>query len=226
MNEIINELRDQLAKLTEDNRILQIKLDDAVSEIDEMEHKDGKMIASLVNTLKNYESMVLQSFDSGSAQMICNAEKLIGELTYERDELCDKLQSESDRLSQKLRAAQHEVEKTESALKRVTDYAIGLERYSNQLKSEHDALAATVEALREVANHYQFKIVASDNAMDEIVARLGNTPQQHLRDVRAEAGRDGFIEGAQSMKLAFQYSGTYSTQSKADQYAERVKDGV
>lgn len=83
----------------------------------------------------------------------------------------EKLESESDALSKKLRAAQHEAE----------------------------ALAATVEALREalseaVAAFNQYELSVDDHPtikhkllMQALNDELEAAPQQHLRDVRAEA---------------------------------------
>lgn len=48
---------------------------------------------------------------------------------------------------------------------------------------------------------------------------------QHLRQIQADAGRDGFVAGADSMKLAFQYGGTYCTEGKANAYADKVRQG-
>lgn len=94
-----------------------------------------------------------------------------------------------DSLSQKLRAAQHEAE----------------------------ALAATVEALRDALTRIS---EWPEGAQASIaIQALSLTPQQHLRDVEAKAGRAGFIAG-------YEYA-SYGSFPKefADEYAERVKDG-
>lgn len=62
-----------------------------------------------------------------------------------------------------------------------------------KLKDERDALAAQVEAMRMaiMSNCYDDPSTSGQRLME-----LANkTPQHHLRQVRADAGRDGFIEG-------------------------------
>ena len=54
---------------------------------------------------------------------------------------------------------------------------------------------------------------------------IGDYPERCLWEIQADAGRAGFVEGAESMKLAFQYGGNYSTEAKADEYAAKVRQG-
>lgn len=81
-------------------------------------------------------------------------------------------------------------------------------------KTELKALAAQVEALRE--SWEVVKATDWDKPLEEVFAA---TPQQHLRDVRAEAGRAGFIAGWVS------WSAKGDVKVKSDNYAESVRAG-
>lgn len=50
-------------------------------------------------------------------------------------------------------------------------------------------------------------------------------PQQHLRDVRAEAGRAGYLIGIQDWRYAELKHQNFNIERSADNYAERVKAG-
>lgn len=106
-----------------------------------------------------------------------------------------------DSLSQKLRAAQHEAE----------------------------ALASTVEALSDKLSEVVALLDVDgmtavqwllDNC-SEIESLIDIEPEQHLRDIRAEAGRAGFIAG-----LEFQrYNAILQCeiQDRADYYADSIR---
>lgn len=114
-------------------------------------------------------------------------------------------------------------------------------RNAEKLESERDALEATVEALRREFQDARrtLQIIASCGAdskdaeivdvvldesrrwisrYDESVLKL--TPQQHLRDVRAEAGRAGFIAGVEARRIAL--LNDEHAAIKADQYADNI----
>lgn len=109
--------------------------------------------------------------------------------------------------------------------------------------AERDALAATVEALTSAYKNLCGSINDMDDCetgTDEMETAIGavfhamrngygivhSTPQQHLRDVRAEAGQDGFIAGAELIiDLVSDGSNTGAYKSHADEYAERVRAG-
>ena len=97
------------------------------------------------------------------------------------------------------------------------------------LKAERDALAAHNSELVSACKLAIDMFVANDcnvpNTIETLQDAIDATPQQCLRDVQVEAGRAGFVAGAQSMKLAFQYGGSYSTEQKADKYAESLRQG-
>lgn len=88
---------------------------------------------------------------------------------------------------------------------------------------EAEALAATVEALRKY-----IESGAPINTNPEKCERrklLTSTPQQHLRDVRSEAGRAGFIAGLEYPDKVHFEGATRNPVFAADEYAERVKAG-
>lgn len=121
---------------------------------------------------------------------------------------------------------------------RIEYFMSEIARLSNQvveLQDERDALAAHVEALRmAIYNVVHASRNNSGNepslsvyhkAINDAYAAWNAAPQQHLAEVKAQAGRAGFVAGAQSMKLAFQYGGSYSTEQKADKYADSIRQG-
>ena len=107
----------------------------------------------------------------------------------------------------------------------------------NILKSERDALAAQVESLRKVANdaiHFasirKGKVCADPMfVMQQLQNRIDATPQQCLRDVKAEAGRKGFITGACKWVAAvhpiYAEDAKPDIEADADQYAAKVRQG-
>lgn len=115
------------------------------------------------------------------------------------------LELQNDALSQKLRAAQHEVE----------------------------ALAASAWAmaskLKEVCKLVNTDAGSSVQWILDNHAEVGQlalaTPQQHMRDVRAEAGRAGFVAGYSKGWNDFDDVNGFRREPLADQYAERVKAG-
>lgn len=74
-----------------------------------------------------------------------------------------------------------------------------------KLTAERDALAAQVEALRDALQAVMASIGGGKKfcghefdcicAGDKARAALAATPQQHLAEIRAEAGRAGFVAG-------------------------------
>lgn len=89
-----------------------------------------------------------------------------------------------------------------------------------ELAEKHDALAATVEALR-VAALNAIHQMSGGEAKADLRDAYDATPQQHLRDVQAEAGRAGFIA---CIRLAYELQHPPGT-IHADQYAEKVRSG-
>lgn len=65
-----------------------------------------------------------------------------------------------------------------------------------QLQAERDALAAQVEALKDAINKCTVDGVALLRLSPELKQVVAATPQHHLREVRADAGRAGYLQGA------------------------------
>jgi hypothetical protein len=84
------------------------------------------------------------------------------------------------------------------------------------LKAERDALAAQVELTNKKIESCMFYRWSSDikDALRKIVEL---TPQQHLAEIRAEAGRAGFIAGTKLL--------IGDRETNADQYAEAIRQG-
>ncbi len=105
-----------------------------------------------------------------------------------------------------------------------------------ELAEKHDALAATVEALRkaldECAEEFELSGEHDNTVYTLVKVALAATPQQHLRDVEAKAGRAGFVAGASD---AAAYIGkqlqsgatdiNLELAPPADKYAESVRQG-
>ena len=92
-----------------------------------------------------------------------------------------------------------------------------------ELAEKHDALNATVAALR--------KFIESGSPIntnpDKCERRklLAATPQHHLRQVRAEAGRAGYLIGIQDWRYAELKRQNFNIEKSADNYAESVRAG-
>lgn len=89
------------------------------------------------------------------------------------------------------------------------------------MKSERDALAVTVDALRKAV---------VEPAMDAAIIYsvkviLNKTPQHHLRQVRADAGRDGFIEGVRQEMLDKFGLFYHETRDRVDAYKDSILAG-
>lgn len=102
-----------------------------------------------------------------------------------------------------------------------------------KLKEQNAAMSAQVEALwREIqgaADWFSAYWPELNKAQCDRIKQMDgvakSTPAACLAQVRADAGRAGFVTGANSMKLAFQYGGTYNTEDKANQYHASILAG-
>jgi hypothetical protein len=102
-------------------------------------------------------------------------------------------------------------------------------RNAEKLEAERDALAAQVEALKDAANSaYCHWNSSSDvfGGMKRLIAAVEATPAQCLADVRAEAGRAGFIAGCELIiDLVSDGSNTGAYKFHADEYAKKIRQG-
>lgn len=108
-----------------------------------------------------------------------------------------------------------------------------------QIKAERDALAAQVENLLYVSKELsacisEYKNLpqqsvkqAMFNINNRLQPRINLTPQQSLNEIRAEAGRAGFIAGYHKMHIEFAGSlaPSGSAGMAADEYAESIRNG-
>lgn len=107
-----------------------------------------------------------------------------------------------------------------------------------KLKSERNALAAQVEALKQIAYLADGARVeaADDNGGEEkrwlhkLYCAVGEydctaTPAACLAQVRADAGRAGFIAGARALETIQILASDESIFELADDYAERIRQG-
>ena len=103
----------------------------------------------------------------------------------------------------------------------ILEAAERLEELTAQVEVLRSALKLAQESAR--SDYKQGYLKYGD--YNKIELALIETPTQCLREIQAEAGRAGFIAGAESMKLVFQYGGNYNTQDKANQYANCIRKG-
>lgn len=101
---------------------------------------------------------------------------------------------------------------------------------NNRLTRERNALVAQIEAMREMANRANkhltkgygpqvFNALYCNLALSALAELDAFTPQQCLRDVQAEAGRKGYLEGV------LNYDPDYDPEWLASQYAATVRKG-
>lgn len=107
-----------------------------------------------------------------------------------------------------------------------------LEAENTALKGERDALAAQVEAMREMANRANkhltkghgtqvFSALYCNLALSALAELDAFTPQQCLREIEAKAGRAGFIAGCH---CGANYN-VHDWDNQADEYANTVRQG-
>ena len=92
-------------------------------------------------------------------------------------------------------------------------------QYAEEVDKQNQELAAQVQALREAWE--AVKRNDWDAPLDEAFEK---TPQHHLRQVRADAGRDGFIACAEIFLDLNEDQNIY-VQYQADQYCDQVRRG-
>lgn len=119
---------------------------------------------------------------------------------------------------------------------RIEYFMSEIARLSNQvvaLQDERDALAAQVEELRkaiepvnDMANRLPEWSKEDRCHSDELEKALEMTPQQHLAEIRAQAGRDGYLQG--HLDAAGDDVGEWSrkhSEYHAKQYADSIRRG-
>ena len=89
-----------------------------------------------------------------------------------------------------------------------------------QLQEENAALSAQVGALREA--YYSYIETGFDEILDNAFAA---TPQHHLRELKAEAGRAGYLACATEYGLENAHASKEGIARNANQYAEQVRRG-
>ena len=89
---------------------------------------------------------------------------------------------------------------------------------------DYAALASQVEALRKAIDEsgaYKTNQMLSD--------ALHQTPQQHLAEIKAQAGRDGFVAGSEQTAQFITGEIGYVLpllETRASQYAEQIRKGT
>ena len=94
-----------------------------------------------------------------------------------------------------------------------------------KLKAERDALAAQVEAFKKIREDWKGLAINDAKTLIAFIEAADKAPQQHLAEIRAEAGRAGFVEGVRQEMLDKFGLFYLETQDRANQYAEQIRKG-
>lgn len=99
-----------------------------------------------------------------------------------------------------------------------------------KLRSERDALAAQVETIRAEIEFSAVKIIEMMPTVEiyalacSIIGAAKSTPQQCLAEIKAEAGRDGFVAGYMSTVHFDDDSELLWANNEANQYADKIRN--
>lgn len=139
------------------------------------------------------------------------------------------LMLERDALKEQNAALAAQVEQLEICLKERKAVCHQAFDANDALTAERDALAAQVEMLRSDVEYIKGKLYIlkagvyvrrdTDKAYARCESVLSKTPQQHLAEIRAEAGRAGFIAA-----LTAEMDIGKETEA-ADRYADSIRQG-
>lgn len=95
------------------------------------------------------------------------------------------------------------------------------------LIAERDALAATLSEIQQASQDYSDGKITRYEFVKKLAFLAAVQPQQHLAEIRAEAGRAGFIAGYN--ECCRQVFGSpapeYATPHFANQYADKIRQG-
>lgn len=109
---------------------------------------------------------------------------------------------------------------------RIEYFMAEIARLSNQvvdLQNERDDLAATVNTLKMaiMSNCYDDPSTSGKRLME-----LANaTPQQHLAQIRAKAGRAGYMRCVKDFNLTRSYCNGWAPYQMADSYENEIQHG-
>jgi hypothetical protein len=97
----------------------------------------------------------------------------------------------------------------------------------DKMQPERDWLASQVEVLKNIRNDWQGLAVNDAKTLIAFIRAVDATPTACLAQVKAEAGRAGFIAGYHKMHIEFvgSIAPAGSAEHAADQYADRIKQG-
>lgn len=115
------------------------------------------------------------------------------------------------------------------------------EAYNIQLENERDALAAQVAAYKErsselyklcdeLIDHLRYNKAERDEVFNEfwskqeVIKYVPSEPQQCLAEIKAEAGRAGYLAGVDEWAMVCQ-GDEDACNNAADQYAAKVRQG-
>jgi hypothetical protein len=99
---------------------------------------------------------------------------------------------------------------------------------AHTIKAELDALVAQVEALKDAANFAYCNWRSSSDAlggMRRLVDAVDSTPAQCLAEIRAEAGRAGYLQAIYDYEQIFEIDCNMTPENAADKYADKIRQG-
>jgi hypothetical protein len=94
-----------------------------------------------------------------------------------------------------------------------------------KLKSELDALAARVEVFKKIREDWQGLAINDAKTLIAFIEAADATPAACLAQVRADAGRAGFVAGYSSGFADRSLKRSFSPEWHASGYANRVRQG-
>jgi hypothetical protein len=159
--------------------------------------------------LEEHQSMVAE---------IEHKSKLLADVMAERDELASQLVSVKEGRGTGQSPCAKFCESV--ALRKDFDQ---LRDSNDKLKTERDALAAQVGLIRETWGKAKLSEMCND--ITSIRKAINATPVQCLAEIRAEAGRAGFVAGINYLDKVWCKDATSDVVVAADEYAAKVRQG-
>lgn len=101
-------------------------------------------------------------------------------------------------------------------------------------KNERDSLAAQVAGIKDEISDFLAALdgmlmadLSSEEIADDLEKRLSNydVPQQHLAEIRAQAGRAGYLQGIADYQQAEAEYKDFWIDTAANQYADNIRQG-
>lgn len=97
-------------------------------------------------------------------------------------------------------------------------------QYAEEIDKQNKELAAQVEAFKKIREDWRGLAINDAKTLIAFIEATDKTPQQHLRELRAEAGRAGYFVGY-TVGYCDRIDGILAPITKSNQYAEQIRRG-